>query len=747
MKKFLGFFTATVILFAAVFVIYWEYVRAEDYPVFIESFGHGVVTVDSKDTSGTDEKYKVVCENGQVLTLNINPERTDSTYYNLKKLVVNGIDVTDQVNMLQYKAAVDGKLNILAFFKKGERPSGYEVEESAASVDRPEIDRYADNKYIGSYAAYDVEDPSVIYDEKSGYYYCFGSDNVVIKSKDLLNWTSRTTYFPYPEEAMSNTIMTFSAFDSVKEWAQEHGYGEDETYSDKQQDRTPLSPEIVYRDGTYYLYFSLSKTEDANESAIFCVKTDDLAKSIETKEWKDVGLVISTCGRHSGTEAVEVEDGETSRHSVKASYDAANAVHPAVINTENGLFMVYGGSYGRNGIGGEIYIVELSKKTGLLKSESTYNSTGDVVSTLHGSSRYQAGTLIADPGRIPALGKNDGSLVNGADIVYNKDTGYYYLFVTYGDPSSNYNIRIARAKTLEGPYLDYNGMSMSDFGKTARNNQYTKGFKMMGGYNFVSSSGGGVAYTDMGRASIGSPSVIKTTDGDWFACSQSQLYFKVDSLITTGVAVAEEYGIEAYADPSLEVREILWSKDGWPMACPETYSGTVGSTKVKKSSLYGNWDVIVFDNSGDSDNYKAVERNVSTTVTILENAIISNTDIKKNKKLNSTNLLTKEEGCFALTVDSVKYSVYPSAVWDWELEEGTIVFTGIGEDGSTIWGKKNFSDALGINTDVFYYVLGMCDEAVQTEYKTKMQEISSNPSQTDIDAMTGELVDIVLSAQ
>ena len=98
-------------------------------------------------------------------------------------------------------------------------------------------------------------------------------------------------------------------------------------------------------------------------------------------------------------------------------------------------------------------------------------------------------------------------------------------------------------------------------------------------------------------------------------------------------------------------------------------------------------------------------------------------------------------------MDSVKYSVYPSAVWDWELEEGTIVFTGIGEDGSTIWGKKNFSDALGINTDVFYYVLGMCDEAVQTEYKTKMQEISSNPSQTDIDAMTGELVDIVLSAQ
>lgn len=747
MKKFLAFFTATFLLFAAVFVIYWKYVRPDDYPVFIETFGHGVITVDSKETSGTDEKYKVLCDNGQVLTLNINPERTDSTYYNLNKLIINGVNVTEEVNMLQYKAKVDGKLNVLAFFKKGKRPSGYEVEETVSDVEGPDVDRFADNKYIGSYAAYDISDPSVIYDEKSGYYYCFGSDNVVVKSTDLLNWTSRTTYFPCPDGASSNTIMSFSAFDSVKKWAKDHGYGKDETYSDKNQDRTPLSPEIVYRDGTYYLYFSISKTESANESAIFCVKTNDLAQSIETKEWEDVGIVISTCGRHGGTETVEDNEGEKTKHSVKASYDKANAVHPSVIDTDNGLFMVYGGSYGRNNIGGEIYIVELSTKTGLLKADSNYNSRGDIVSTLHGSSRYQAGTLIADPGRVPALSKNDGSLVSGADIVYNKSTGYYYLFVTYGESASNYNIRIARTKTLEGPYLDFNGMNMSEFGKTARNNQYTKGFKLIGGYNFASSSGGGVAYTDIGRASIGSPCVIKNTDGSWLVCSQSQLYYKVGSLITTGAATAEENDIHAFTYPCLEVREISWSTDGWPMACPETYSGTVGSKKVKQSSLYGNWDVVIFDNSGDSNDYRAVERNVSSTVTVFENTIISSTDIEKNRKLKASTPLKKEDGYFSLTIDSVRYSIYPTAVWDWELEEGTIVFTGIGEDGSTIWGKKNFSDALGINTSVFYYVLGMCDETVRAEYTEKMQKISANPSQSDIDAMTGEIVDILLAAE
>lgn len=748
MKKFLAFFTATLLLFGGVFMIYWKHIRPSEYMVFVESFGHGVVTVDSKNTVGTDEKYRVACENGQTLTLNINPERTDSTYYNLKKLIVNGVNVTDEVNMLQYKVTADKKLNVLAFFKKGKRPEGYKAEEATSSIKKPEIDKYADNKYIGSYAAYDIKDPCIFYDEKSEYYYCFGSDNVVIKSKDLVNWTSRTTYFPTPEEAQSNAIMSFSAFKSVKKWAKEHGYGNDLTYSNESQDRTPLAPEIIYRKGVYYLYFSLTKTADANESAIFCVTTDDLAKAIETKKWKDAGLVISTCGRHAGTEIVEDEaTGEKTKHSVKASYDKANAVHPAVISTENGLFMIYGGSYGREKISGEIYMVELSPKTGLLKAASPLNSQGEVVSTLHGSSRFQAGTLVARPGRIPALSKNEGSLLSGADIVYNKSTGYYYLFLTYGVQESNYNIRVARSKSPEGPYSDFTEADMSSFGKSSRNNQYTKGLMLLGGYNFLSSSNGGVTYTDIGRASIGSPSIIKTSGNKWFMASQSQLYYKIGSVITTGAAQAAQNGLaDVYPFPSLEIRELKWTVDGWPLACPETYSGTAASTKIKQASLYGNWDVVVFEPTGNADDYKAVERNTSQTVTILEKAVITERDITKGRKLSTEGTLAKADGYYTVVIDSVKYSIYPMAVWDFELDEGTIVFTGYSEDGNAIWGKKNFSDALGINTTTFYYVLSMCDEAVQSEYAEKMQKISSNPSQTDIDAMTGELVEIVLSS-
>ena len=75
------------------------------------------------------------------------------------------------------------------------------------------------------------------------------------------------------------------------------------------------------------------------------------------------------------------------------------------------------------------------------------------------------------------------------------------------------------------------------------------------------------------------------------------------------------------------------------------------------------------------------------------------------------------------------------------------VLTGIGEDGNTIWGKKNISGALGIYTDAFYHVLSLCDEAVQEEYKKKISKISGNPSQYSIDSMTDKLIDILTKAE
>ncbi|MBQ7295800.1 MAG: family 43 glycosylhydrolase [Clostridia bacterium] len=740
-KKFWIFFLVTVALFATVAGMYFKFIHQSSCIVFVESFDHGVITVDNDKTVGTDEKFSFKCKAGDEITLNINPERTDTTYYNLKKLYVNGEDVTDKVDILQYKTVVDGKLTILASFKKGKRPSDSDGDITALDIKAPELINPMGDGYVGSYANYDIKDPSVIYDEKSGYYYCFGSDNVVVKSTDLVNWGGRTTYFAHDLNAQSNAIMSFSAFDCVSEWAEKHGYGKDELYSDANEDRTPLAPEIVKVDGTYYLYFSLSKVADANESAIFCVKTKDLESAVLNKQWEEVGLVISSCGRHAGTEYNE----NGKKKNVSAHYDEANAVHPSVVVTDDGMFMTYGSYYGRGKIQGSINLIELSKKTGLIKKESQLNTQGEKISTLHGDTVYSMGKTVANPGRIPALSKKDGSLVTGSEIVYIKSEGYYYLLTTYGNEDTNYNIRVARSKNVEGPYTDMLGGDMSEFSSKMGKSMYDKGTLLLGGYNFLSSSKGGVVYSDIGRASIGSPSVIKTKDGDWFIASQSQLYFKAGTEITTGTAAAEANDLAGVnSEPCLEIRELAFTKDGWLMAEPEVYSGEKAQSKIKKTSLYGNWDVVVFSNEGNSDDYKAVERSTSQIITIHEGAVITQKDIAKKKKLGTEGILTKADGYYTISIDGVSYSIYPSALWDWELGEGSIVFTGYGSDGSTIWGKKNVSASLGIYTDAFYYVLGLTDELTQSKYSKKIDKISSNPSQYDIDTMTDEMIDSVI---
>ena len=204
--------------------------------------------------------------------------------------------------------------------------------------------------------------------------------------------------------------------------------------------------------------------------------------------------------------------------------------------------------------------------------------------------------------------------------------------------------------------------------------------------------------------------------------------------------MAQEYGVAVEAYSALDMREIRFTEEGWPVAMSQMYSGERAKTNLKTSNLYGNWDVIVFDKNADSDNYAAVKRNDSQTVTVLKNATVTKMDIEKGNDLNLTNVLKKSGDCFLLTIDGVEYKIYPAILWDWELSEGSITFSGIGSDGSIIWGKKNASGALGIYTDTFYYVLDMCDEATQKSYNKKIKKISSNPSQSNIDSMTDSII-------
>lgn len=732
MKKFSAFIMAVLILLAAIVFVIYEFVLPKEYPVFLESYGNGVISVDSENVSGDDSKYVLYVKRGDTLTISINPLRNDSEYNNLEKITVNGEDETDQVNMLQYKRVVDGKLDIIVYFEKGERNYGG-VNDKKLSFEKPVISVSADNPYFGSFGAYDFSSPSVIYDEKSGYYYAFGSYNQVCRSKDLINWTDRTTYFETPSGAADERIMQFSQFPSVSKWAEEHGYTADESYSSANNNRVPESPDIVKIGSSYYLYFSLTKSFDANESAIFCVRTTDLEHAIKNKDWQDVGLVVSSCGYNSGENNKEVE---------KYFYDESYAAAPSVFyDKDGGLFMAYGSYFGREKMYGGIYLLELNPKTGLLKNGGAVNASGTDISTLHGREKYNTGVLIARPGTAAGLGADEGSIISECELFYHDVADYYYLFVTYGDKEGSYNIRYARSKNVEGPYLDYNGESFSEFSNSKGKNQYTKGTYFIGGYNFSMSAGGGVTYTDTGKASTGCPSFFATKDGKTVMAIQSRTYFKVNDKILSGERIANDNGVTGTFKPSLEIRQFDFIADLWLCAQPEPFANEETFLSLPEEEIYGHWDMLIFDNHEYKKHYADTERSISMPVTILGDTVISKKNIDSGKRLSYNGINKISDFGYEITVDKIKYTVYPTITWDFELDEPAYVLNGIGEDGSVIWGKKNFSSAMGIYTDAFYYVLSLSDDLTQTMYKSKLRKEGKNPSQEKIDEMTAELIE------
>lgn len=735
-KKFLLFFSIALVLVGSLVGVYFKFIHSFEYQVFIESYEHGMLSVPNSNAVGTDNKYHVTCKAGETLVLNINPERTESEYYTLASLIVNGADVTDDVRMLQYRFTVRKNSNVVATFKKGKRPA---AESNGGGLDFPKaptIFPLCSTPYLGSAGAYNFRDPSIIFDEKSGYYYAFGSDNAVARSKDLFNWTNRTTYFDTPVAAESSEVMDFSQFRCVENWAKAHGYNSTLSYSSVLNDRTPLAPEIVKVDDTYFLYFSLSKEQGTNESAIFCVSTKDLEASINSKTWNEVGMVLSSCGYHTGSKLSDEKTVADSSH-----YDASNAVHPSVILTEDGqMYLVYGSYFGKETINGGIYLLELDKKTGLLKTGSIINSVGEKISTVHkfGGRDFHTGILLAKPGSIPSLSKNDGSLVSACDIFYHDE--YYYLFITYGIEEKNYEIRWAKSKTIDGPYLDENGNNLSEFSSSKKSNQFSKGGMIAAGYSFTQSSSGMISCSTNGKASPGSPCVIRTEDGKDIMAFQSQLYYKAGNKLFTGQTEAERNDLFVDALPSLELRQLKWTKDGRPLLVPEPYAGEKLEADITAQQMFGNWDVVVFNKDANNSDYSELSCNNSQAVSFFNGVTVSRNDIDSGKALPDLYFSKKDSDSFEIELDGKRFIIYPVLAWDSELSEGTLCFTGSSTSGEAVWGKKNFSPYSGIYTDTFYYLLSLTDEATHAEYDKKLEKISANPSQEQLDNLSAELV-------
>ncbi|MBV9121829.1 MAG: arabinan endo-1,5-alpha-L-arabinosidase [Planctomycetes bacterium] len=228
-----------------------------------------------------------------------------------------------------------------------------------------------------------AHDPSTIVKDKGEYWtFTTGRGILSLRSKDLVHWERGPTVFPDPPPWITGVVPT--------------------------QRGTFWAPDVIYQDGRYLLYYSVSAL-GKRTSAIGLASNPTLDPDDPHYHWTDHGIVIQTDER-----------------------DDYNAIDPSVARAPDGTLWLAFGSYWSG-----IKLLQLNPRTG--KRIATD-------SPLHAIASHQQ---------------------IEASALYPHD-GYFYLFVNWGSCCrgvwSTYNIRVGRSRDITGPYLDKDGIDLLDGG-------------------------------------------------------------------------------------------------------------------------------------------------------------------------------------------------------------------------------------------------------------------------------------------
>lgn len=243
-----------------------------------------------------------------------------------------------------------------------------------------------------------VHDPVLIKEGNTYYLYHTGNRVAAKTSTNLVNWSNAG-----------------SALASVPSW---HAA----TVPDNRSGDM-WAPDISYRNGTYWLYYSVSSFGSQTSAIGVATRT-----SLAGGSWQDQGMVITSSTFPTNE----------------------NAIDPNIItDTQGNVWMNWGSWW--NGI----YMVQLNPQTG-------------------------KPAAAAQP--IHIAGRN-GSGIEGPFIIYAR--GYYHLFTSWdrccAGASSTYNMRYGRSASVTGPYVDKAGRQLTSGGGTL----LSDGSQYPGGHNSV----------------------------------------------------------------------------------------------------------------------------------------------------------------------------------------------------------------------------------------------------------------------
>ncbi len=374
------------------------------------------------------------------------------------------------------------------------------------------------------------------------------------------------------------------------------------------------APDVVQlTDGTYAMYYCNCE----GNSPLSCL-------GLATAETVEGPYTNQGILRFSGMGAdVPDEDGDL----YQGNQDP-NAVDPVVFyDAEGRLWMIYG-SYS-----GGIFVLEMDPATGLPLEEG-----------------YGKKLLGGNHLRIEA-----------PYVIYNPETGYYYMFLSFGglDSFGGYNIRVCRSENPDGPYYDSMGNEMTDCkgptGSTFSDITAERfGTKLMGGYKFQWVEGE-AGEKRLGYLSPGHNSCLyEEESGKYFIIYHTRF----------------ESGGELH---QVRVHQMFFNEDGWPVIAPYRYTGETLDTYTDEQ-IAGTYKWI------DHGREISAELHLSQQVTLKANGSLSG-------DVTGTWQRTGDNG-IQLTVDGKVYKGVLLQQWDEDGLKNVMTFSALCEEtGVAVWGS------------------------------------------------------------
>lgn len=499
-----------------------------------------------------------------------------------------------------------------------------------------------------------VHDPSVIKDGDT--YYVFGSHIEAAKSTDLMNWNRFTNGYTTPNNVIFGDLSQNLAGSFA--WAGENDSDSKGGYSVwapdvfwnerfKNEDGTNGAFMMYYSASSTYIRsaigFAVSKTIEGpytyGDTVVYSGFTQDEAydaNSVVNKKWSNTNIKALT---DNGT-LTGISTNWFNKNGSFNNTTFPNAIDATLFEDADGkLWMTYGSW------SGGIFLLELDPVTGeaLYPGEDGLTEDGRLID------RY-FGTKIA--GGYTKSGE-------GPFIVYDKNSGYYFLNVTYGwlGADGGYNMRQFRATSPDGPYLDASGKN-AVLPSNTDNAAY--GVKLIGNFLF--------------KREIGDPG---TGLGYGYVSSGHNSVYYDEKLEKNFLLFHTRFPQKGEAH-ELRVHQMFMNKNGWPVVAPYRYAGETIKA-VQTNDLIGDYKFVNHGlaYSGNITNSVAIHLNEDKTIT----GDVTGT-------WNMTNDYEAE-----IIVDGVTFDGVFVRLWDPDLERETMTFTAISSAGEAVWGIKQ-SDKL-----------------------------------------------------